>query len=181
MITPIFAAVYAPDWLSLTIAGLVVALGVSQFTVQLDRARRPDVYFKDESERDRRFLVRQAKRRVQLSIAATVFGVFLLVGLFLSYERHPQAWGIVWLLALLFLGWAGCLAIVDFIAIRIHFGIEIQRQRAEKLVLDYRMRQFQEQSLRELEKAKQEAKAEETEAEETEASAANADVKDPAH
>lgn len=155
-ILPLFADSYKPDWLALAIAGLALAFAIWQFRIQLDKVRRPDVYFRGESSRDQKFFRRQAKRRVQLAALAGVFGALMLVGLFLPYERHPQLWGIVWILALLFLGWAGCLALVDFVSVKIHYGAELDRQRAEKLALDYKMKKFHEQSMQELEKARRE-------------------------
>ena len=163
-ILPIFADSYKPDWLALAIAGLAIACAIWQFRIQLDKVRRPSIYFQGESQRNLKFLRRQAKRRVQLACLAGIFGALMLVGLFLPYERYPQLWGIVWILALLFLGWAGCLALVDFVSLKLHFGIELDRQRAEKLALDYKMKKFHEQSLQELEQARREDAADEADA-----------------
>ena len=152
-----------PGLLALGIAGIAIAFSIWQFRIQLDKVLRPDFYFANDTDRERRFHKRQAFRRTQIAVLAGLFGVCMLLGLYVSPEARPSAWGIVWTLALLFLAWGGILTLVDALSIRLHFGAELDKRRAEKIALDYKMRRFQEQSLKELDEAKKLAEAEENE------------------
>ncbi len=152
--TTIFADSYEPDQFALALAAVVVSFAAWQFRVQFDKVRRPGVYFGKETSREQKFLTRQAKRRVQLACLAGIFGALMVAGLLLPYERHPKSWGIVWMTALFFLGWTGCLALVDFFSIKLHYGAELDRQRAEKLALDYKMKKMRERNLQNPEKTR---------------------------
>ena len=80
----------------------------------------------------------------------------MLIGLWTSTGFYPRAWALSWCAALVFLVWACCLAGVDVVSIRLHYGPELDRTRAEKLALDYKVKKFRESSLQELENAKRE-------------------------
>ena len=167
-ITPTLLADIPPiaDLIGLTVGVIAVSFAFWQFRIQRDKAKNPDYYFRDESDRERKFLTRQASRRSQLSVLVGLFGVFMLAGMHLqAYGTYPRAWAVCWLIALIFLVWGGALAFVDVVSIRLHYSGELDRQRAEKLALDYKMKKFHEKSLQELNKARQEAEEEQNELE----------------
>lgn len=151
----------ASSYLGLAIAAFVITAGIRQFLIQYDKLRQPERYFEQESARAQKFLKRQALRRIQLAVLIFLFGVLMAAGLFLSNEAHPQAWGIVWTAALFILLWSGCLALVDVLSIKMFYSADLDKQRAEKLALDYKMKKFQEKSLRDLDEAKEEASRDE--------------------
>ena len=119
---------------------VALAFGIWQFRVQRDKSKRPDVYFRNESERERKFLQRQATRRMQIGALIGLFGVFALVGLYHPLEFYPLVWGLALFAAILALGWAGALAFADVVAIRAHYGAELDLRRAERLALEYKIK-----------------------------------------
>ena len=56
----------APGFWTALVPAIALAFGIWQFRVQRDKSKRPDVYFRNESERERKFLQRQASRRMQI-------------------------------------------------------------------------------------------------------------------
>lgn len=150
----LFAQGERPNLIAVAIAVVALSFAIWQFRIQLDLFRRPDLYFANESARAKKFFKRQALRRVQLSAMVGLFGVLMLVGLYLPYQIYPRAWGIVWTAALIVLVWGGAIAAADLLAVRLFYAAELDKQNAEKLALDYKMKKFQEQSLKELEAAK---------------------------
>ncbi|MBQ2556262.1 MAG: hypothetical protein II561_06885 [Thermoguttaceae bacterium] len=146
----------APGFWTALVPAVALAFGIWQFRVQRDKSKRPDVYFRNESERERKFLQRQATRRMQIGALIGLFGVFALVGLYHPLEFYPLVWGLALFAAILALGWAGALAFADVVAIRAHYGAELDLRRAERLALEYKIKKFKENSLKELDKAVQE-------------------------
>ncbi len=142
------------------IAAAALLVSIRQFFTQLDRVNKTAYDPEVGADRAQKFHHRQALRRLQISSLVAIFAALMIVGLYIPAHAHPRAWGVVWIAALGFLLWGGCIALADMISIRLFYSIELDKQHAEELALDYKMKKFQEQNLRDLDEAQQEAERE---------------------
>ncbi len=125
----------------LLVAGLVLAFSIWQFREQLDRVKRPEQRFNERSEREFKFLKRQAFRRLQLSGLSGLAGATMLVGLYVPADRAPRIWALCWLAVLFFVGWTALLAGADAFSIWLHYSSAGRKRSAERILLEYQMRQ----------------------------------------
>lgn len=127
--------------IGLLVAGVVLAFSIWQFREQLDRVKRPERYFNERSEREFKFLKRQAFRRLQLSGLSGISGALMLVGLYVPADRAPRIWAVSWLAVLFFVGWTALLAGVDALSIWLHYSSAGRKRSAERILLEYQMKQ----------------------------------------
>lgn len=125
----------------LLVAGVVLAFSIWQFREQLDRVKRPEQRFNERSEREFKFLKRQAFRRLQLSGLSGISGALMLVGLYVPADRAPRIWAISWLAVLFFVGWTALLAGADALLIWLHYSNAGRKRSAERILLEYQMKQ----------------------------------------
>lgn len=159
-LTGTFSSASGSNLLGAAIAVGTLLVSIRQFFIQLDRVQKTAYDPELGADRAQKFHHRQALRRVQLSTLVGIFAVLMLLGLYIPAHEYPRAWGLVWIAALGFLLWGGAIALVDVVSIRLFYSGEIDQQYADKLVLDYKMKKFQEEHLRELDAAQKQAEKE---------------------
>ena len=62
---------------------------------------------------------------------------------------------LAWLGAIFFGTWVGALALADAFSVWLSFGEERNRRHAEKIALEYKMKKFQDESLKECDAARE--------------------------
>lgn len=129
----------------LVIAGVMISVSIWQTRLQWDLLRMLP-FEEDLPERERRFLHRQHRRRLQLSVLIGLAGLCILIG---SYIPTTQgSWFVlVWSCAILFILWTILISAVDLLSIYLHFGqkrrknIASQARRRYELLLEARRRE----------------------------------------
>jgi hypothetical protein len=145
------------------LAGLATAAAVLLFAFSktwhyLRMVKLPDDEFPGQTERERRFLKRQAWRRLQTAALSGIAGLCMLGGLFVPFW-YRKTFTLLWVGVFGFGLWGVALALVDSISTWIYFGEERQIHEAERLALRYKMEKFHQDALRERDRAEAEEAA----------------------
>ena len=96
---------------------------------------------REQEERDRIFLGRQHRRRIQISVLIGICGLCMFAGIHFSSETQKGLFALSWALAILFIFWTILLALVDAMSIRMHFGRIHSRNLAEEAKYRYQLEQ----------------------------------------
>ena len=138
----------------LLVATFVLAFAIWQIRIQLARVQLSKNDLPMLNEQGCRFFKRRSQRRLQLAILALIVGLAIFVGSSVAPERFPKIWTGAWL-CVLFLGiWICVLAVVDAFSTWLSFGVERNQNRAEEILLKYKIEKFKENSLMEQEKTR---------------------------
>ena len=97
--------------------------------------------WREQGERDRVFLQRQYRRRIQISVLIGICGLCMFAGIHFSHETQKGLFALSWGLAILFIFWTILLALVDAMSIRMHFRRIHSRNIAEEAKYRYQLEQ----------------------------------------
>ena len=92
-----------------------------------------------------KFLIDQTSRRFKMNLLFAVAAVGMLLGLGVSPREHPKLFLAFWGLVLIALGAGIILAVIDFVAVRLHYKLEQSVNDAEKLSIQYALDRLRDQ------------------------------------
>ena len=90
--------------------------------------------------REAAFLRLQGRRRLQMHFLLGLAGFCMLAGIYIPPQNHLTTWSLFWLLSIIFICWAMLLALVDYVSIRLFFGVTSQKADIERMRLEFELR-----------------------------------------
>ena len=94
-----------------------------------------------------KFLIDQTSRRFKMNLLFAVAAIGMLLGLGVSPREHPKLFLAFWGLVLIALGAGIILAVIDFVAVRLHYKLEQSINQAEKISIQYALDRLRDQAV----------------------------------
>ena len=128
-------------WMGLFLAGGLLSFAIWQYNVLRRRRAVTEAKKGRMTAELYQFLDKQTKRRFSMSVLFGLAGVGMLVGCSFAPRDYPRLFLSVWGTVLCFLVWGMFLALLDSIAVRLHYDLEKRQTEAEKIGLEYTIKQ----------------------------------------